>query len=357
MNPMYGSSYVTTGFLDSLTQSRHLAALGIHNTLLIGIVKLAFRAISALISAMSAFTPVGGENLAQLSPYLGIIIFVLAIVASLAIMKQSPGQLLPVGALILYAVGRSFGIPSAEPRFMIMEVAWGIIALVCALSAGFASANHTAIIAAAAAGLGLLAFNIFSYNATILMRHSILQCRNDVDREAFYRIEAAASKYPGAEVILVNDHAGIESARAMLILAGFKGDDLEILPTIMNTSSTDTLHDVSACPANTRLLRLPASLQIRLDYPTGCAVSFFGRDMGCVVTEYRMAGRFHAAGWAAFIQHPEKQGLFPPPLIDDVPIQPDEPLVVIIWRNRLSLREVTAIPNGSGLPLDWQRTP
>ncbi len=30
-------------------------------------------------------------------------------------MKQFPGQILPVGALILYAVGRSFGRTMAEP--------------------------------------------------------------------------------------------------------------------------------------------------------------------------------------------------------------------------------------------------
>jgi len=356
MNPMYGSSYVTTGLRDSLTQSRHLTSLGIHNPLLIGIIKLAVRVIGALISALSAFTPAGGENLAQLSPYLGIVIFALVIVASLAIIKQFPGQILPVGALILYAVGRSFGIPSAEPRFMHMEVAWGIIALVCALSAGFASGNRTVIIAGAAAALGLLAFNIVSYNATILTRRSILQRRNDVDREAFYRIEAAASKYPGAQVILINDHAGIESARAMLVLAGLKSDNLEILPTIMNSSSSDTLRDVAACPASTQLLRLPATLQIRLDYPTGCAVLLFGRDMGCIVKRYTLAGRFHSAAWAAFIQQPEKEGLYPPPLIHDVPIQPGEPLVVIAWRDRLSVPDVTAMPNESAIPLDWQTT-
>src|SRR5271166_2679306 len=35
MNPMYGGGYVMSGFRDSLTQSRHLAALGIHNPSLI----------------------------------------------------------------------------------------------------------------------------------------------------------------------------------------------------------------------------------------------------------------------------------------------------------------------------------
>jgi hypothetical protein len=354
MNPMYGSSYVTTGFLDSLTQSRHLTSLGIHNPLLIGIIKLVVRVISALISALSAFTPTGGENLAQLSPYPGIIIFVLVILASLAIIKQFPGQILPVGALVLYAVGRSFGIPSAEPRFMHMEVAWGIIALVCALSAGFASANRVAIVAGATAALGLLAFNIISYNATILARRSILQHRNEVDREAFSRIEAAASKYPGAQMILVNDQAGIESTRAMLGLAGLKSDNLEVLPTIMNATSVDTVRDVAACPAGAQFLRLPGSLQIHLDYPTGCAVYFFGRDMACIVKGYRMASRFHSAAWAAFLQQPEKQGQYPPPLIHDVPIQPGKPLVVIAWRDRLLAPEVTAMPNESATPLDWQ---
>jgi hypothetical protein len=109
MNPTYGTSYVTVGFLGSLSESRHLAALGIHNSLLIGTIKLAVRVFGALVSAMSAFTPLGGENLAPLSPYLGIIIFALVIIASAAIMKQFPGQLLPLVALILYAVRHSFG--------------------------------------------------------------------------------------------------------------------------------------------------------------------------------------------------------------------------------------------------------
>jgi hypothetical protein len=356
MNPTYGTSYVTVGFLGSLTESRHLTALGIHSPLLIGPIKLIVRVFGALISAMSAFTPLGGENLAQLSPYLGIIIFALVIIASAAIMKQFPGQILPVAALILYAVGRSFGIPSAEPRFMHMEVAWGVIALVCALSAGFASVNRTALMAGAAAVLGLLAFNLVSYNATILRHHSTLQRRDDVDREAFYRIEAAASKYPAAQVILINDHAGMWSARTMLVLAGFKSDHLEILPTIMNSSSTDTLRDFAACSASTQLLRLPATLQVHLDYPTGCAVYVFGRDMRCTVQGYRLAGRFHSAAWAAFLQQSEKQGLYPAPLIHDVPIQPGKPLVVIAWRDRLSVPDVTAMANESAIPLDGQTT-
>jgi hypothetical protein len=356
MNPMYGTSYVTSGFLGSLSESRHLAALGIHNTVLIGAIKLTVRVFGALISAMSAFTPLGGENLAQLGPYLGIIIFALAIVASLAIMKRFPGQILPLAALILYAVGRSFGIPGAEPRFMHMEVAWGVIVLVCALSAGLASLNRTALIAGAAAALGLLAFNLVSYNATILMRHSILQRRDDVDREAFNRIHAAASKYPRAQVILVNDHAGIESSRAMLVLAGFKSDRLEILPTVMNSFSTDTLRDVAACPASTQLRRSPAALQVRLDYPAGCELNFFGRNMGCMVEDYRQAGRVHSAAWAAFLQQVEKQGRYPSPLIHDVPIEPGEPLVVIAWRDRLSVPDVTAMPNESAIPLDGQTT-
>jgi hypothetical protein len=356
MNPMYGTSYVTSGFLGSLSESRHLAALGIHNTVLIGAIKLTVRVFGALISAMSAFTPLGGENLAQLGPYLGIIIFALAIVASLAIMKRFPGQILPLAALILYAVGRSFGIPGAEPRFMHMEVAWGVIVLVCALSAGLASLNRTALIAGAAAALGLLAFNLVSYNATILMRHSILQRRDDVDREAFNRIHAAASKYPRAQVILVYDHAGIESSRAMLVLAGFKSDRLEILPTVMNSFSTDTLRDVAACPASTQLRRSPAALQVRLDYPAGCELNFFGRNMGCMVEDYRQAGRVHSAAWAAFLQQVEKQGRYPSPLIHDVPIEPGEPLVVIAWRDRLSVPDVTAMPNESAIPLDGQTT-
>jgi hypothetical protein len=356
MNPMYGSSYVTAGFLGSLTQSRRLTSLGIHSSLLIGTVKLIVRVFGALISAMGAFTPLSPENMADLNPFAGSIIFVLTLIASIAIIKRFPRQIIPVIALILCAVGRSVGIPSAEARFTHMEVAWGIIALVCALSAGIASSNRLAVTTGTAAALGLLAFNIFSYNATIVMRHSILQRRNEVDREAFYRIKAAASKYPGAQVILVNDHAGIASARDMLILAGLKSNHLEILPTVMNGFSTDTLRDVAACPATTQFLRLPVTMQIRLDYPTGCAVSFFGRDMECMVKQYRLAGRSHSAAWAAFVQDPENQGRYAPPLIHDAPIQPGKPLLLVVWRDRLSVPDVTPMPNENEIPLDWQAT-
>jgi hypothetical protein len=258
----------------------------------------------------------------------------------------------PLAALILYAVGRSIGIPSAEPRFMHMEVAWGIITLVCALSAGFASENRTAILAGSVAALGLFAFNVASYNATFLMRHSILLRRNEVDREAFQRIQAAAAKYPEAEAILVNDHAGLWSARAMLEDAGFATKNLEVLPTIINAPSTDVLKDLSACPVDTQFLRLPSTLQVRLDYPAGCAVSAFGRDVPCAVNRYRLEGRPHSAAWAEFLLHEENQELFPAPLIHDVPMQPGKPLVLIAWRDRLSVPKVTALPNENGLALD-----
>src|SRR5271166_2034786 len=351
MNPAYGSSYVTTGFLSSLNNSRHLAALGIHNTLLIVIVKLAIRIVTAVISAMGALTPLGADNMAPLSPYIGVVLFVLTIVASFSVMKRFPGQIIPLAALILYAVGRSIGIPAAEPRFMHLEVAWGIITLLCALSAGIASANRTAILTAGVAALGLFAFNAASYSATFFLRHALLLRRNEVDREAFDRIQSAAAKYPGAQVILVNDHAGLWSARAMLEDAGFATRNLEILPTIINVPSADVLKDFSACPVSTQVLRLPSTLQVSLDYPAGCAVSAFGRDVSCEAYRYRMEGRPHSAAWAEFLLHEENQELFPSPLIHDVPIQPGRPLVLISWRNRLSVPSVTALPNENGLAL------
>jgi hypothetical protein len=97
-------------------------------------------------------------------------------------------------------------------------------------------------------------------------------------------------------------------------------------------------------------------LQIQLDYPKGCAVYFFGRDMGCIANSYSQSGRLHSAAWAAFLQQPEKQGIYPSPLIHDVAIQPDKPLLVIAWRDRLSAPEVIAMSNESAMPLDWQIT-
>jgi hypothetical protein len=75
-----------------------------------------------------------------------------------------------------------------------------------------------------------------------------------------------------------------------------------------------------------------------------------------MVNGYRLAGRFDSAAWASFLEQPEKQGLYPSPLIHDVPIQPGKPLVLIAWRDRLTVPEVTALPNESALPLDWQVT-
>jgi len=351
MNHSYGSSYVSAGFANTLNQSRHLASLGIHNPVLVRAIKLTVRLFVALLSALSALTPVGSDNMAALSPYVGVIIFALTGVASFAVMKRFPKQIIPVAALILYAGGRSVGMPSAEPRFMLMEVAWGVIVLVCALSAGIASRNRIAIVTGVAAAVGLFAFDIVSYNATILERHSVLHRRNEIDREAFQRIRSAAAEYPSAQVILVNDQAAMWSGRAMLELAGFEAGNFEILPTVGNFPSTDVLHDVSACPVSTQVLRLPATLQTHLDYPAGCKVSTFGRDLACDTRRYQMAGDIHAAAWSAYLQEPEHNGLLPPPLIHDTPIQPGRPLVIIAWRDRLSVPTVSALSNEKELPL------
>jgi hypothetical protein len=348
MNPAYGSSYVTDGFVGSLTESKRLAALHIHSVLLIGMIKLVVHLFGALISAMSALTPLSTENMVALSPRPGVVIFLLTLTASIAIIRRFPGQFIPLSALLLYAVGRNLGIPGAEARFTHMEVAWGIIALVCALSAGIASANRVALVTGTAAAFGLLAFNIISYDESIVMRRPFLEHRNDVDREAFQRIKAAASKSPNAQVILVNDHAAIESSRDMLVLAGVKSDALEILPTVMNGTSVDTMRDVAACPARVQLLPSPAAFEIRLDYPAGCGVSFFGRDMACMVKQYTQTGRLHSAAWATFVENRENQGLYPSPLIHDVPIQAGNALLLIVWRDRLSVPDVTLTPDGPG---------
>jgi len=349
MNPMYGSNYVTASFLGALGHSDHLASLGIHSPLVVGAFKLTVRVFAALISAMSAFTPVGGDNMARLTPYVGLPVFVLTMVASGTVMKRFPKQVIPVTALILYAVGRSVGIPSAEPRFMLVETAWGIIALVCALSFGFASGNRVAIITGSVAMLGLLSFNVVSYDATILTRQSTLLRRDEVDREAFHRIQSAARTHPGAQVILVNDHAAMWSARAMLELAGFEKNDFEILPTIIQALSVDVLRNVSACPVSTQVLRLPTTLQVDLDYPAGCTVFTFGRDIACAAKRYQRTGRPYAAAWTAYLQQPANKGLFPPPLMHEVPLEPDRSLVVVAWRDRVSVPTVSTLNSESSL--------
>ncbi|MBV8674931.1 MAG: hypothetical protein JOZ33_15995 [Acidobacteriaceae bacterium] len=345
MNPAYGSSYVTAGFLASVSQSNRLASFGIQNPGLIIAIKTAFRVVTALVSAMTAFTPSGFENMGRLSPYVGIIIFILTVAAATGVVRRNPTVGLPMTALILYAVGRSIGIPLAEPRFMLMEVAWGIITLVCALSAALASGKRGAMVAGGAAALGLLLFNLISYNATILSRRSILLQRNEVDREAFRRIQSAAAKYPEAQVILSNDHAGMWSGGAMLQLAGFRKLDLEILPTVIDGPSTDVVRDVLACPTATRVMRRHAVLDVQLDYPAGCSITSFGRDLACEVNRYQSAGWSHAAAWSSFLNDDLKNGrAFPPPLIQEVSLQPARPLVVIAWRDRLSIPDVSTVP-------------
>lgn len=356
MNPAYGSSYVSSGFMDTLSHSNHLEALGIHSPLLVKTIKGAVRVIVALFSAMSALTPLGADNMAKLTPLFGVAIFVLAMFASVAVLKRAPRQVLPLGVLVLYAVGRSIGIPSAEPRFMHMEVAWGIVMLACALSAGLASGNRTAVISGFAAALGLLAFNVVSYNASIVKRHSALLGRDAVDREAFDRIQSAAAKYPAAHVILINDQEGMWSARAMLELAGFKKGSFEILPTIGNFPSTDVLHDFSACPVSAQVSRLATNLQVQVGYPAGCTVSTFGRDLACESRDYQMTGRPHAAAWSAYLDQVTNEWLLRPPLIDEVPVQPGQPLVIIAWRDRLSVPYVDALSNESELPPETQVT-
>jgi hypothetical protein len=354
MNPMYGSNYATAGLLGTLGSSDRLTALGIHNPLLIGVIKLPVHVFRAIIDALNTFTPLGADNMAKLNPHVGVLIFALVGTATVAVLKRNPQQMFPVTALILYAVGRSLAMPLAEPRFMHMEVAWGIIVLLCALSAGFASGNWIAIITGVGAALGLLAFNIVSYNATILRPHTVLLRRNEVDREAFHRIRSAAAKYPSAQVILANDQAAMWSARAMLDLAGFTTKDFEILPTINNAPSTDVLRDFTACPVTTQVSLLPTTLQVRLFFPKGCSVSTFGRDIACTVKYYRINGRPYAAAWSACLQQTMNIGPCFPPLIDDMPIQSGRTIVVIAWRDRLSVPDVRTLSDESELAFDSQ---
>jgi hypothetical protein len=344
MNPAYGTSYASSGFLSQVNTSPRLASHGIHSTLLISLIKLCARLLNALFSTLSALTPLGADNMARLNPHLGIVLFLLVAIAAVAVMKYTPRLILPIVAFVLYAVGRSVGIPFAEPRFTHLEVAWGVVVLVCALSAAFASRNRIAIATGVAAAIGLFAFNAVSYDATFLKRNSILMRRNEVDREAFQRIRAAASIYPGAQVVLSNDQAAMWGGRAMLELAGFKSQDFEILPTINTYPSIDVLRNVGACPVTSQEVRLPTTFQVRLFYAAGCSVSTFGRDDACTARCYLAEGRSSAAEWAACLDQTMDRGPCPSPLVDDVPILSERPLVLIAWRDRLSPPEIKVLP-------------
>jgi hypothetical protein len=344
MNPAYGTSYASSGFLSQVDTSPRLASHGIHSTLLISLLKLCARLLKALFSTLNALTPLGADNMARLSPHLGIVLFLLAAIAAVAVRKSTPRLILPVVAFVLYAVGRSVGIPFAEPRFTHLEVAWGVVVLVCALSAAFASQNRIAIATGVAAAVGLLAFNAVSYDATFLKRNSILVRRNEVDREAFQRIRASASIYPDAQVVLSNDQAAMWGARAMLELAGFKSQDFEILPTINTYPSIDVLHNVGDCPVTSREVRLPTTFQVRLFYLAGCSVSTFGRDNACTAQCYLAAGRPFAASWAACLDRTLNRGPCSPPLVDDLPVSPQRSLVLITWRDRLTTPDINIRP-------------
>ncbi len=334
-NQKYGVSYASTGFLDSLARSDRLAALGIHSSLLISAIKLPGKLLGALIGTLHAYTPMGADNMAPPNTYVGVCLFVLVAGSVLLGRKHSSMTNFPAVVFLLYGFGRSLVMPSPDPRFMQMEVAWGIIVLVCALSAGLASRTRSAIVAAALAAIGLLAFEAVSFNYTIIARRAELIRREEVDREAFRRIRTAAQEYPQARVVLVNDQQALWSARAMLQLAGFKGDDFEILPTIHNWPSTDVLGDFTSCPVNVSMRSLPVTLQIRVDYPVGCSASTFGRDLNCTVEHYRADPRPHALAWAQCLLQTNNQGPCQPPLVHDVPLEPANPLVIIAWHQRL----------------------
>jgi hypothetical protein len=354
MNPMYGTGYASAGLLGELSKSDRLASLGIHSPLLIGIIKFPIRVFSTIIGTLDAFTPLGTENMAKLSPHIGVIIFALAGAASLATLKQYPRQKVAVVAFLLFALGRNFAMRTADARFTQMECAWGVIALVCALSAGFASRNKIAITTGALAAIGLLAFDLYSYNVTIVQRHSILISRDEVDREAFHRMSSTAAKFPDAKVVLSNDQAGMWAARAMLELAGFKNEDFEILPTINNYPSADVLPHWLACPVTTQTSRLPTSLKVSLFYPSLCSVSTFGRDNAWEAKHYSIEGRSNAATWSACLDNTFNKGPCPQLVMDDVPILTGRPLVLIAWGNRLSIPDIRILSNESGLPLDNQ---
>ena len=354
MNPMYGMGYASAGLLGELGQSDRLASLGIHSPPLIGIIKFPIRIFSTIIGTLDAFTPLSTENMAKLSPHIGMIIFALTGAASLATWKRNPRLKLAVVAFLLFALGRNFGMRTADARFTQMECAWGVIALVCALSAGLASRNKIAITTGALAVLGLFAFDLYSYNATIVKRHSILISRNEVDREAFHRMSSTAAKFPGAKVVLSNDQAGMWAGRAMLELAGFKKEDFEILPTINNYPSSDVVSDWLACPVDTQTSPLPTSLKISLSYPSECSVSTFGRDNAWEAKNYSIEGRSSASTWSACLDHTYNRGPCPQLVMDDVPIQVGRPLILIAWGNRLSIPDIRALSDESGLPPDNQ---
>jgi hypothetical protein len=351
MNPAYGTNYAGGGLLNAVSQSDRLASWGVHSLFLVRLVKLAQRLVYAVLGVFGALTPVGGDNMAGQSVLPGVVIFLLTITASIALVRQRSRLLFPLGVFLLYALGRSIGMPSAESRFLMMEVAWGLIVLACTFSAATASRNRLGLLAGGAAMGGVLVFNLVSYNATIVHRQAILLRREESDRAAFERIHAAATKYPGAEVVLVNDQEGMWSGRAMLQEAGFDSRNLEILPTIGNYPSTDVLRDVNACPVTTDVSRNADTINLRLSYRSGCSVATFGRDLGCDARNYRLNGRINAAAWSTYLlQTADNQ--WPPPLIHEVPVQADKPLVVIAWRQPLTVPEVITAPTESVWPAD-----
>ena len=72
----HGWSPGYTGSSDRLT------ALGIHNPLLIGVIKLPVHIFRAIIDALNTFTPLGADNMAKLNPHVGVFIFALVGAAS-----------------------------------------------------------------------------------------------------------------------------------------------------------------------------------------------------------------------------------------------------------------------------------
>jgi len=343
MNPSYGSNYAVQEFID-LWQHAPLSVGGDALSGSAGEIPIVGRMGARILPVFFlALTPIGFDNSAHVWNGLGIAVFLLATGAVVGTWKSHPRQAMAFLSVILFAaILVVSGVP-LEPRFTMLEIAWGSVAVASASSCARWRDQKWAFVSGIAAASGMMLFNILSFEASIIQRRPMLTSRCEADREAFSRLRTVIARYPNANLILVNEQTGTWSARAMIELAGGGHLPFEILPTISDSGSADFRRDLSGCPASTNIRPMGPNLEIRLSFGQGCGSVTFGRDMACTESLLLEQGRPLAAAWArrSFITYSHDAAKSP--VIHEVHPLPGRPTVVMNWTTRLSVPDVTVV--------------
>jgi len=366
----YGQSYAANAFLESLRlPMAPLARLGITSPLITGLLRLPV----AVAQSRRVLTPVGADNLvafpsaAETAIFLALVAAVLMVLwkaprgASVStdearvspggklakwksmLLARDPARLLLAAAVLFpYAIARNFT-GMNEPRFAILEVAFGLVLAVAALSAARRLGLRGAAAAAVFCLLGVLVFNCASYKATILDHRADFVRRNQADRRAFQMIQNALESHPNARIVLINDQMGMWSAMSMLRLAGLGAEPAEILPSMCpGDVSMDFARSYDACPARTQVSGAGGRYFIRLSYPAVCRARIYGRDSSCTVAHYRNRGLMTNAAWAS-CSAPGPNSLNCGPITHEIRLNPAEKAILVAWHTPLEPPKISIV--------------